>query len=243
MAKTDRQQLKERLDLFPDEDTKNLDIQTPEDLGYEYVYHISIMRQKVLVANMSRKAAYTENNTILRVCCAPTLRQCIQGFATLQNYLHEQIPKDVKKSDYRGGLYIHRYKFKAIGSPNKKLVYDAPYTDEKWLIPYDPKESEFPVEVIGKLIPLSDTVFPNVGKHPTYHLKCILEISKDEIPIDKGLIIKKGYYTFTYLNDVNKPNCKVTDVVEVDKKDYDSEHDLKTANLSFKESIPTSMKW
>ena len=245
MAKSDKQKLEERLELFHDKDTKNLTVDTPETLGYEYVFHIAQKRQRLLVPNMSRKAAMSENNTIPRVCCSPTLRGCIQGYSAIIDRIHNWIAGDKNKNgdDWKGGLYIHAYKFKAICSPNNKLVFDAKYTDEKWLVAYDPDESEFPVEVVGKIIPLVVRTEPTAGKRPTHFVDCILEVSKIDIPIDEETSLKKGYYQFTYICNENKLTSKIIHVRSVDNKDWETLHKLKTANLSYKESALASMKW
>ena len=219
----DKKLLEERLELLQPKIVKNIKVETSKELGTEYCYHVATNKQKVLVPNVSRRGADSEDNTCSRVCVGLTIHQCIMGYASVGSLPRNHIASKDKKADYKGGLYIHRLKFKVICKPTKKLVYDCEETNERWLVAYDTEQPVFPAEIVGTLIPIHTTTIPMVNKYPITHYTLFLEVLGNDIPIDEGIVAKKGFYSFTVVSDLSKPMDKIIDFKIIEESEYNKQ--------------------
>ena len=162
----DIEELKDAVRLMSSGVQKNTSIITPDELGSEFFYHISFGKFSEFVPNISRRAGMTEDNTVPRVHVADTLNNAWNGYAT-GPYLMANIQPSLSKAkglkaDYKGGFYIHRIPFRACLKPNKKLVYDADFTNEHWLVTYNEMTRVFPATCIGRVVGESVTFIPRV---------------------------------------------------------------------------------
>lgn len=249
MNKNPIDEMKEQLTRCSDAVFKNTKIITPEEIKQDYLLHVATKKINEFIPYYSRIAAKTEDNTIARVHCAPTLAGCIIGFS-MSEYLilnskpinntkaAEAKPKYSSASPYLGGLYIHKIPFEVALKPNKKLVFDANETDETWLITYNSETRKFPATVIGRVILSQLIVTPRLGKTSTNNSIYIIEITDhNEVYLNKDNILTSGYWEIS----INS-NTLETTVIKSTKEAFNKEHELKASMLSFQDKIPF-MKW
>jgi hypothetical protein len=105
---------------------------------------------KEFIPMVSKRTAKAEDRTVPRVSTAPHLLGCINGYAaTVEDFLGNW------KCDWEGGYYIYDVPYAVAGSPEAELLYDVGWTDEKWIVPFDPKHRSIEPKKLGKLILVS----------------------------------------------------------------------------------------
>lgn len=96
---------------------------------------------------VSKRTAKHEDRTVPRVSTAPHLLGCINGYAaTVEDFLGNW------KGDWEGGYYIYDIPYSVAASPDKELVYDVGWTEEKWIVPFDARHRSIQPKRVGKLI-------------------------------------------------------------------------------------------
>lgn len=190
---------------------KNIKIVTAEDIGQTKVYHISLDRRTKFFPNISKRAGSTEDNTLPRVHTAPNLIDCWFGYAAggdlAANYTVNDSKKKVsqnsnKISEYKGGFYIHEIDFRCGLMPNNDLVYDADFTNEIWLVTYNPLTVSFPTVSVGMIFTHHVSFYPRTGKYP-------LEVATLYLKVEKNKEIH-----FTKLNKFYKSEKNVPDIIK-----------------------------
>lgn len=238
-------QLEERLEIYRSKDTDKLTIQTFKELGTDKAYHICTFKQKELVPNVSQRGLPGESNTVLRVCVGLDILACIKGYSTTDNLLTDEIAGYSRNGKtYKGGLYILRNKFEVLVKPAKMHVPDVIDTKERWLISYSPETTTFKVDCVGKLIPISVTVIPEVKRlAKTIITFAVAVTDKEGLQLDKDTYLKEGYYQFDYIKDPNKDSKdEIVKLEELSEDSYDKIHNLKAAMLSHQDK-PSFTKW
>lgn len=229
----DREELTDAIRLMSDPVKKNATIITPDELGRDFFYHIRFEKAKELVPNVSRRSAPTEDNTLPRVHVSPSLNDAWNGYSGGGWLLANKIAQDKKSSHisngYRGGFYIHRVPFRACLKPNNKLVYDASFTKEHWLVTYNEMTRVYPCTCVGKLIGESVTYQPRVKKPPIETTTVVVEvISPDGLYLKDKLLLKKGYFRYK-----TSTQNGITDLMEISKSEFLSVKTVSAAMLSF----------
>lgn len=232
----DREELQSALQLMSDKVRAQTKIITPDELGMDYFYHISFGKFKEFTPNISRRAAPTEDNTVPRVHVATTLDNAWNGYSGGGWLASNKTPSKSKaagvKAEYKGGFYIHRVPFRACLQPNNKLVYDASFTKEHWLVTYNEMTRTFPATCIGRIITESVTYIPRTHKTPVEIATVVIEVdTPDGIKITKDIHLKKGYFRYKTSTQLG-----VTDVVEIGKSEFLSVRTTSAAMLSHTES-------
>lgn len=205
----DVEELKERLGFYTKNIEDNTSIVTPDDLGYNFLYHISFRPFKELVPNISRRAALSEDNTVPRVHASDTIGNCILGHASIgyvgSNSKTVTTKKGKKEDSYLGGFYIHQIPFRASLKPNKKLVYDAEVTNEHWLVTYNEMTRVFPALNVGKAIVKEVRYLPRANKYPEEIINLVVEYTGlDKLIVSKDIAVKKGYWEVVISNTTTK---------------------------------------
>lgn len=249
MNKEPIDEMKEQLLRCSDAVFNNTRIITPGEIKQDYLLHVATKKITEFIPYHSRIAASSEDNTIARVHCAPTLGGCIIGFS-MSEYLilnskpvnttkaAEAKPKYSSASPYLGGLYIHKIPFEVALKPSKKLVFDANETDETWLITYSPETRKFPATVIGRVILSHLIVTPRLGKSSTNNSVYIIEITdRDGIYLNKDNFLTLGFWEVSINSDTLE-----TTVVKSTKEAFNKEHELKASLLSYSDQ-PAFTKW
>lgn len=215
---------------------KNVKIVTPEDTGSRYLLHLARMKFDELVPNVSKKAAPSEDNTMLRIHTSNTLIGCIRGYAAVIDELSSYYSgmKPDRKMVFNGGYYLYVIPFKAALMPNKKLVYDADYSGETWLVTYDQNTVTHKPETVLEIIYSSLTTTPK-GKSLEYSIAFLIKNKSDiEVRLTDDLKIKKGCYSFTYAVETTPKDEKdeIRDLRKIDQKTFDELKSLTADSLS-----------
>lgn len=232
----DIDELKDAIRLMSSNVQNNTTIVTPDELGVNFFYHISFGKFKEFIPNISRRAGLSEDNTVPRVHVADTLNNAWNGYASGPYMMSNTKPSENKskgvKAEYKGGFYIHRIPFRACLKPNKKLVYDADFTKEHWLVTYNELTRVYPATYVGKVVGESVTYIPRTNKYPIEISTLVLEVdTTDGLRLAKGIHLKKGYYRYK-----TSAQYGVQDIMEITKAEFLSVKSTSAAMLSENET-------
>lgn len=182
---------------------KELEILSPD----KPLYHITtdkVASSKVLTipVNVPRRTLNTEDNTILRICVADTLNDCICAIGG-----HDDV--------YLWGINDDKYSIYAIKpelvlKPSKSLVPDVEHTNEKWLVNYDGKHEEYSFDKVGEIIGICDYYTRNkylLDKNTHTKAVSIYGLKVDvELQFDSNTLLKPGYYKVTNTQTASNAN-------------------------------------
>lgn len=237
------------LTLVADKVSKNIQVVSKEDLGQDYMLHISSdrMSNKPYIPWIGRRQAHSEDRTVPRITVAPTLFGCYVGYAQLFIQFLNYNPDDKDLDSYRQGLYIHEIEFDQALKPNNKLVYDASRSDEHWLVTYSPETKQYRGKVVGKMF-ISDVTFQSVSKSVVSCSGTLyIEVNKSEgIRFSKNKFLEKGYYVAEFLPDADNSawdKDKDINVRPISKAEYEAIKNQRAALLSFSTVKPPFASW
>lgn len=221
-----------------------------ESMHQDYMLHIDKEMPKVFVPMMPRSAAMTENNTVPRITVAPTLIGCIIGYARVEEDFLDGSDKQISKvTDFKGGYEICVLPFKHAIKPSAKLVFDAPRSDEHWLVNYNEATREYLPEKIGKIFVSKISYLARTNKAPRPEFEIYIEVEKDSgILFSPSITIKKGYHVAIVSFDrKSHPGSSNEEdnfsVAEIDKAQYDKAKRLNASLLSHTENKPHYLNW
>lgn len=199
----------------------------------EDLYHLTLIRQKKLIPNVSKRAGSLEDNTIPRIHTSNSLVGCIWGYAAMQWDMINLAPnKDrvgfgYNKNGilYKGGYYLYKIPYKYSVTPNKSLVPDVMRTNEKWLVTYNKDTLEYIPELVGKIIPTQITHTTNKDHYPTELVEIVIELTQ-EMRINKENTVGPGYYRIKLSEDGET-------IKKITKSEYGEHKSLKASMLSY----------
>ncbi len=235
------------LKLTIDKVAKNVTVVTKEELGQDFMLHISPvkMNNKPYIPWIGRRQANMEDRTIPRITVAPTLYGCYIGYGQLILQCINYNPAN--HGDYKQGLYIHEIEFDESLKPNNKLVYDASRSDEHWLVTYDEETKVYKGKVIGKLFITEIKTKPISGKEIVVAATIYVEVNKLEgIRFSKNIFLSKGYHVIENISEVHQcawDKDKEITVKEISSSDYESAKRQSAAMLSLTVNKPPFTKW
>jgi hypothetical protein len=226
---------------------KNLKILSKEDLGQDFVLHLSMrnMDKKEYIPFISKRQANDEDNTILRVTTSDNLLGCIIGFATLLGLsLYDNNP------EFRQGLYIEKLEFDYLLKPNNRLVFDASQSNELWLVPYDDNHRGYIAETIGIIFIKRVTIEPIMNKETkTIERRKQIELyvkvtNEDGIKFSKRKFLNKGFYrvTMPYSYYMKYTDDKDIYIEPIEKKEFLDQKKISAAFLDIS-SRNSLMEW
>ena len=241
MNKTPLDLIKEVIKDHPNTFVRNAKLETKEDLGQDYLLHITTDKFKELVPIVSRRAAPDEANDILRAHVSANLIDCIQGYGRLFEHVIDAQPSLDRDEEtgvlYKGGMYILRADFEVCMKPGKRLVESSAITDERWLIGY-PGTSTYPVECIGRIIPLEMTVVPSAKLGICKKLTLVVEVTdKRGVMLSNKESLGKGYHQLVLIEDPAAKKLQIKLNFEIGKEEFEKEVKFRTVALSYKEPI------
>lgn len=180
---------------------KNVTVLGQEQAGA--MYRIDKVVPKTFVPRMPTSALSDENNSVPRVCVAPSLLGCIFGYNINRLFMDFQdgIMNVEPFDEYRGGFRISVLDYGHCVKPNNSLVRDASITDEHWLVAYNKETAQYK-PVSGGLFFVED-VRLNVNqkdryKRPDMHFTFLLKITHDDgVVFDKNHHLEKGSWRVT----------------------------------------------
>lgn len=237
------------LKLSTDKVNKNVTVVSKEELGQNYMLHISPdkMNSKPYIPRIGHRQGQSEDRTIPRITVAPTLLGCYVGYAQWFMQFFNYNPRDNDIDSYRQGLYIHEIEFDEALKPNNKLVYDASRSDEHWLVTYSEQTKQYKGKIIGKMFIRDVTVKPVSGKFNVANASFYVEVNKPEgIRFSKNFFLRKGYWLIAGIDDSDFTfwdKDKNIVIKEVSKSDYDAAKNLHAALLSLSVNQPPFAKW
>lgn len=213
----DVKKMNELLKMTNPKVVKNVTIVTPDDLGSRYLLHLARMKFDELIPNVSKKAAPSEDNTMIRIHTSPYLIGCIRGYAAVMDELLK-LPSKNKFSFFLGGYYLYAIPFKVALRPNKRLVYDADYSDEIWLTTYDESTISYKPESRLEIIYTEVSGVPG-NKWIKHRVKFLIKNNSDiEIRLTPELKIGKGCYSFVHeiLAYEKSENDSIVELTKID---------------------------
>lgn len=183
--------------------------------------HISYnAKPKRFIPVIGHRQAVSEDRTVPRVCVAPSLLGCIQGYAQFEH--DSQNLEKGKKSNigvtYQGGFKLYKFNYEFVVKPNEKLVYDQKVTDEHWLVTYS-KDTVFytPIEIGELFVRKIETEFGPDTQTITYYVKVNETVSfSKNINLQPGCYRVKSPASFQLKNWTDDKNIRVTKVSEED---------------------------
>ncbi len=189
------------LSNFSEPLVQELRIVQQKDHEVPLMLHISMDTQlKSLVPRIGARQMASEDRTMPRVCCAPTLYGCILGYQCLvDDYVHQVQPSEVtpdgqtspnkQVSKWRNGYKIYHIPYEYGVLPSNKLVPDVDQTDETWLVNYSPETRQYvPVEA-GHFFAGEITIMNRTGKKPIAITTLFIEVK-----IPQGLHFSKNHF-------------------------------------------------
>ena len=212
--------LKRQLKLLNPKVVKKLDIVSSEDLGQDYLIHISFIKTKELVPYVSPAANSNEDNTVTKIYTSPTIMNALFGIPPVSHFIKSikagghSFDIGNKDRPYHGGYYIYKIPFKFALKPKGVIApLEMKGSNEHWLITYNEATLKYQTELVGCLIPLSFTVEPWYKKDYTEQVNYQLELVKPTL-FKPNLLIEPGYYTFDddyqTLNNITKSEYSKT---------------------------------
>jgi hypothetical protein len=186
---------KSYIDSFRNGVGKNCTIVSPEELGQEWLYHISVNPGiKKFVPALTQRSAPKEDRSVPRVSVATTIFGCILGYQQDRN----DWEYGRSNKGWRDGWYVYGFRNEVSVKPNVKILYDADFTDERWLVPYGPDKWQYPAEIIGKYFYRSVREYQRnaVGEKT---IEVFFEVAKGAtVRFSHELYLTEGYWTFEF---------------------------------------------
>ena len=192
MGKT-REEFDKAVSLFAGDIAKHCEVITPEDLSVPLLFRVDEYVPKVFVPQMPYSAATSENRTVPRVVTATSFLGCIVGMGTaLNTFFGRELGEKSGCNKYQ----ISAFEFEYGLSPNSKMVFDADYSDEMWLIAYNEATKAYkPINYGVAFIHSVTMVAKEHEKVNDTRAKFVIRIDHDPgMPLSRKRLLKKGHY-------------------------------------------------
>lgn len=218
---------------------KNCEIISPEDLGQEFLYHISVNPGiKKFVPQLTQRSAPKEDRSVPRVSVAPTIFGCILG------YQQDRADWEWGRSNkgWKDGWYVYGFRNEVSVKPSVKVLYDADFTDERWLVPYKPEKWQYPAEIIGKYFYRSVREYQrNAFGEKT--IEVFFEVAKGAvIRFSHDLVLAEGYWTFEFSRWAKGwDKAEISSLRKLDSTEWKKVKGATAEMLSYQE--PPSARW
>ena len=238
------EELAQWLETVPEKVRKNVQVVTPEEVKQDYFLHISTNTNiKKFIPLIGRRQAYSEDRTVPRVTVAPTLLGCFIGYAKADHDFQEyRSTGKPEHANYKGGWKIYALPFEAALKPNARMVFDAPASDEHWLVSFNRETNEYIPQAAGKMFYRSLRLISRSGKLPEGEMELYVEITKEGgIRFSKNHYLNPGYYRVVGPIQQNVATWKDDGdyvVTPIDKAEYASAKQAAADLLGFKEPPP-----
>lgn len=223
-------------DLLNKRIKNNTEIVTKETLGQDYVIHIAQFKQKFLIPNISKRSAVSEDNTLVRIHTSDNLIGCLMGYSNILSDKDNKIVKNKFENKY----YINKVDFEYALKPNNKLVWDANFTDELWLLTYNKQTIKYTAVDAGYFV-IDSVVHKLLKESHGIVIHNILINVKDPIKLNKTIHLDKGYYKVEIQDTVDYENkvaiYNVINYKEINKSEFEHICKDKTFSLENKSNI------
>lgn len=182
---------KSYIDSFKNGVGKNCTVVSPEVLGQEFLYHISVNPGiKKFVPTLTHRTAKKEDRSVPRVSTAPTIFGCLIGYQ--QDRWDWEDGRSNKK--WRDGWYIYGFRNEVCVKPHEQILYDVNATEERWLVPYGPEKWSYKAELIGKFF-YRQVSEVQLNSGASKHIEAYFEVSDDaSVVFSPDVILTPGYW-------------------------------------------------
>lgn len=233
-------------------DLKNeIQVQTPAELGVEYLLHISDNPHiPHFTPTVPYRAVKEQDHRLPRVCTSTVLTGCIIGYNGISNDLMNRTWND---PTYLGGYVIYGFKPEIVVTPSLNLLRDQHVTEEQWLVSYSPETVHYVPVTLGKIflksIVTSRADYPHrestTGKKVQTEYEIYVEVFENtEIPWTLVDRLKTGYYRINCTGLMSSASCLTPNpytVTAIDFATYAEAKSLTASLLSYE--VPASMRW
>lgn len=239
---------------YPESLIKELTVVKQIEHEIPLMLHISTnLALKDMVPRIGARQMPSEDRTMPRICCAPSLYGCVLGYQTMtEDYINQSQPTEKNpNSKWKNGYRIYHIPYEYGIRPSTALVPDVEQTDETWLISYSPQTRQYnPVEV-GNFFASQITIVNRSGKKPFAMSTLYVEVSYDPgIHFSKNIFLKKGYWK-VHAKTEDYQTWKATswqkdeafEAIELSKDEYFSQKRASADLLSHQDKLPEWMKW
>lgn len=226
----------------------------PSDATQSFMLHIDKTMPKKFIPMMPRSAAPSENNTSARITVAPTLIGCVIGYARmLDDFWYSKAMSAAKTDRFKGGYDICMIPYTHCLRPNEKLVFDAPQSDEHWLVPYSKQTLEYVPTLVGKVFLSEIHIRAVCGKSPINTFTLFIECSLDGgFMFSPGIHLARGWHKAEVTwKDRSAGDCRRAEdfkVISISQADYAAAKKLSADMLSLNEppvglAAPAYLGW
>ena len=199
----------------------NVEVVTPESLGQEFFLHIAPAAPVWFIPRMPYAAALSENITTPRITVSDHLLGCMNGYARVVKDFHSTDLKHV----YKLNMFLFRYALK----PSPKLVFDADFSNEHWLVTYNTATRRYKAVEIGevKTVAMNYTTGDKNEVYGVVTFYVYIATSVD-VRLTPNLTVSKGYYRFTTYSKstsgggIHNLHPEKGEVEPISKSEYDS---------------------
>lgn len=194
------------VELFGKHVSEHVRVLEPKDLKTPLLFRVDEKVPKTFIARMPASAAQSENSTVPRVVTATSLLGCMCGNAAMVWLLTTREHGESGNNFYK----ITAFPFEFALLPDKTLVFDAPDTEEAWLITYNKETVEYRGVPYGEMFfHKVTTVIQGNSKVNTIIGNLLLKIDDPRgLPVSKDLFLDKGFYylkmDLTYYSKASK---------------------------------------
>jgi hypothetical protein len=235
-------EIKDFLELQSPTVRENVTIVDCDVVGQSFMLHIDKQTPKEFIPMMPRGAALSENNTTARVTVAPSLMGCFIGYARALHDFEQGNTDEMKKDfGYMGGYEISAIDFNYL-EVNQKLVFDAPRSQEHWLVAYNDATQVYKSKQVGKIFIKEVTMSSVHGSVPVVNYTIYFECnSPDGFLLTATQKVDLGFYKVI----VNGDDCKVESnfiLKRISSEEY-MEAKRFSAQLLSRQEKPTYLAW
>jgi hypothetical protein len=242
-------QLTQWLETVPERVRKNVTVVGHDEVNLDYFLHISTDTNiKKFIPFIGRRQAVSEDRTVPRITVATSLLGCLIGYAKadfdFKTYASNGTPQN---AGYKGGWKIYSIPFEAALKPTKRLVFDAPESDEHWLVSYSRETNTYQPEQAGKMFYRSLRLIARSGKDPEGEIELYAEITKEEgIRFSKHHFLNPGFYRIVGPVQKNVESWEDDGhyfIAPIEKAEFFSAKNASADLLGLTEGIPPHLQW
>lgn len=188
----------------------------------QVVYHISLDPSiKEFKPMISHSAANSEDRTVPRVNVGVTVSDTMYGVAAINySHVHGQIEMHNSKSNEDPVYTIYSKEVNGVVIPSDKLVYDATYTNERWLVADSPETSSYKFARAGEFFVVS-SIEANGVEYEVNKTVIFLQVSRGQVvSLEKDIRLKTGFYRCTVMSNFKNRDREYFKVTKLDRKEY-----------------------
>lgn len=172
------------LETLPSRIQNQVQIVLPEDLGQDYLLHISVDKNiREFRPSVSNRTLNSEDRSVPRIATTPHLDGALAAY--------QAHPLDFDDPEFDGLFKIYGLNFEAAVKPNARLLADVRQTDEHWLITYNRDTEQYKPFKMGEFALLS---FTHLKRGERWRFELVLKVNSDNFPLNRQWVLEKGYY-------------------------------------------------